>query len=275
MNFLPFGDSHTHFWGKQKQFPGASLDPIIPHMYWLGPAKIYGLTNATKNQTRERFLYIKSHLEQQNVTPIACLGEIDIRVNCSKEFLFHGRVNHIEKLVENYLDQLTAIKTQNIIIWGPPPSAPDEGLFATDYPAYGNNQIRNYLTHCFNQEIIRRILEYPKLSFITFFYNLINHDLTTKLEALEDGCHLSVAMQPVAIRFAKNMIGSGERVVLNKNAYHTLPNYRRVFREVTDRKNTPYINYYKKESGDLLQFFAYAPIADVSEKLFCADLEVI
>jgi hypothetical protein len=135
MHFLPFGDSHTHFWGRQPKFPGLSLDESVPQMLWLGPAKIYGLTHATKNQTRERFGLIRSYLEQPNTVPIACLGEIDIRVNCAKEFFFNGKTNHIRSLVDSYLEIMSAIKSSNIIIWGPPPSAPDGGLFATDYPA--------------------------------------------------------------------------------------------------------------------------------------------
>jgi hypothetical protein len=275
MNLIPFGDSHTYFWGNQPQFPGPSLENSVPEMYWMGPAKIYGLTSPTKNQTRERFASIKHLLEQNNCTPVACLGEIDIRVNCAKEFIFNGTLSHITSLADLYLEQLAAIKSRKVIIWGPAPSAPDNGLFATDHPAYGDNQTRNYLTHQFNSEIIQKIKHFPNLAFVTFFYDLINPDLTTKPEALADGCHLSLTMHHQAINVAEKIIESDLKAVLNRDAFQSVRSYKRVFKPVTNWGKTPYINYYKKSSGDILHFFSYAPYVEGADDLLSARLEPI
>ncbi|CAM8640750.1 hypothetical protein MCEMSE6_01817 [Oxalobacteraceae bacterium] len=275
MFFLPFGDSHTYFWGNQTRFPGPSCEAMVQNIHWLGPAKAYGLTLPTKNNTKENYLRIKPFLEQSDQIPIACFGEIDVRVNCAKEFIFHGGTEHISKLVDAYLSELSTIKNSDILLWGPPPSAPDDGLFATEYPAYGDNQTRNYVTHCFNEEIIKKIRNYSNLRFLTIFYDLINADLTTKPKVLADGCHLSVAYHDQAINFAKQMLEQDHKIMLNGIGYQSVRKHRRVFRSITNWGKTPYVNYYKKPAGELLHYFSHTPYFDSTEEITCAGLEVL
>jgi hypothetical protein len=162
MNLLPFGDSHTYFWGRQKTYPGSSLDNDIPFMAWLGPAKAHGLSNETSNKTFEKFTQLKPLLSDPNVIPIACFGEIDIRVNCARNFLFTGSEDVVNKTVDSYLSSVSGISNGQILIWGPPPSAPDDGMFNEEFPAYGDNQTRNYLTHVFNRRVLERIKNFTQ-----------------------------------------------------------------------------------------------------------------
>lgn len=272
MFLTPFGDSHVYFWGRQSEFPGPSLDPFVPNMYWLGPAKAYGLSNHTENQTREKFEAIKKKIEDKDSVPIACFGEIDLRVNCAEEFIFHGRDKHITDLVDSYLDRLSTVNSANVIIWGPVPSAPDDGLFSNEYPAYGDNQTRNYITHLFNKTVIEKIVKYPNLKFITLFYDLITTNLLTKQGALEDGCHLSKNLQPHAVNLVKHLLATEKKIVINRDLYLSVKNYRRVFLNVKSAGNKPYINFYKQKTGKVLNYFSYSPLFDGQEEIQCAGL---
>jgi hypothetical protein len=100
MKFIPFGDSHSYFWGRQRKYPGESQDEDVPCMAWLGPAKAYGVYSATENKTKEKLSQI---LQEPEIIPVACFGEIDVRVNCARNFLFTGSENIVSDLVDNYL----------------------------------------------------------------------------------------------------------------------------------------------------------------------------
>ena len=275
MKLLPFGDSHSYFWGCQKNYPGESLDVNVPIMGWLGPAKAYGLSNQTQNDTENKFKSILPILCQTEVVPIACFGEIDIRVNCAKNFLFTGSEKIIDELVEGYLSKISLLTNPFVCIWGPPPSAPDNGLFNVDLPAYGDNQVRNYLTHLFNRSVIREINNYPNLSFITFFYDLIDSNLRTMPGALHDGCHMRVDLQPNAKQCLINSITNGTKATLNYEKFQNIGKFSRVFKKIVNREKTPYLNLYKDSKNLVPEYFSYSPILNGSNEAVFSALSPI
>lgn len=274
MKIIPFGDSHTYFWGRQKRYPGESLDNDIPIMGWLGPAKAYGLFNDTQNKTLEKFTQLKPHLSKSDVIPIACFGEIDIRVNCAKNFLFAGAEDIVTKLVDKYLATISLLSNDQIIIWGPPPSAPDHGMFNSELPAYGDNQMRNYLTHVFNKRVMESIQNFSNLSFVTLFYDLIDQDLKTDALALHDGCHMEVNWQPIAKQAVIHSIYESKKVTLNLSRYQKIAKYKRVFKEVDKYESTPYINFYKNPNSSMPEYFSYSPITNQQGKTLVGVVEM-
>lgn len=195
MQFAPFGDSHSVFWGKQQSFdtPYSNVEDT-PNLHWIGPAKIYGLENETNNNTKEKFSNFKALMfNQPKVIPICCLGEIDIRVNVTKLILEDRDFSHITNLAKLYLRKINELPNQQIIIWGPPPaSMSNDGLLSQDYPFYGSGISRNAVIHLFNSEILKNLNEYPRIKFITLFYDLVDSDLVTHPFALHDVNHLSI-----------------------------------------------------------------------------------
>jgi hypothetical protein len=196
MKFVPFGDSHCVFWGNQQGFDAPTSQVAdTPDLFWLGPAKIFGLDNPTSNQTQEKFLGFKHRMEEQSQSvPIACFGEIDIRVNIAKLVLEDLRLDCIDKLADIYLRKLNELPNERIVIWGPPPASMDpEQTFQQDYPVFGSAVTRNSIVHLFNTALLRRINEYPRIRFITLFYDLTDERLNTIPGALHDFNHLSIA----------------------------------------------------------------------------------
>jgi hypothetical protein len=259
MKLLPFGDSHTYFWGRQKSYSGSSLDDEVPTMAWLGPAKAHGLTNDTNNKTFEKFNHIRPILSQPNVTPIACFGEIDIRVNCARNFLFTGLEDVVNNTVDSYLATISAISNNRIYIWGPPPSAPDDGMFNTEFPAYGDNQTRNYLTHVFNRRVLENLNNFPNLSFITLFYDLVDSNLITNSGVLHDGCHMEVEMQPLAKQAIMRSISDKTKATLNLLKFQQVSKYKRIFKKIDKLDSSPYINFYKVPMSITPEYFSYSP----------------
>jgi hypothetical protein len=273
MYLLPFGDSHTYFWGRQKAYPGSSLDNDTPVIAWLGPAKAHGLNNVTHNKTLEKFNHIRPILSQPNVTPIACFGEIDIRVNCARNFLFTGLEDVVNSTVDSYLATLSAISNNRIYIWGPPPSAPDDGMFNTEFPAYGDNQTRNYLTHVFNRRVLENLNNFPNLSFITLFYDLVDSNLVTNSGVLHDGCHMEVDLQPLAKQAIIRSKADETKATLNLLKYQAVPKYRRIFKKLDQQSSTPYINFYKNPLSSMPEYFSYSPSGEMIGESLVATIE--
>lgn len=158
---------------------------------------------------------------------------------------------------------------------GPPPSAPDNGLFNSDLPAYGDNQTRNYLTHIFNKCVLERINNYPNISFITLFYDLIDSNLETKIGALHDGCHMDVGLQPIAKQAINRMLSDDTKATLNHIVYKSMPKYKRIFKKVSKLSETPYINFYKNISSKTLEYFSYSPGEHISQNILGAAIDQI
>ena len=163
---IPFGDSHSVFWGKQTDFGNpVSMVEDVPEILWIGPAKIWGLGNKTSNKTKEKFEEVKQRfIQDTSSVPIACLGEIDIRINLSRLILLTRDISIIDSLVLLYLDKLSELPNEKIVIWGPTPARPDEDTIgmSMEFPRIGSCISRNSITHLFNKSILRQINNYPK-----------------------------------------------------------------------------------------------------------------
>ena len=244
-------------------------------MAWLGPAKAFGVYCATENKTKEKLSQLRQILQEPEIIPVACFGEIDVRVNCARNFLFTGSENIVSDLVDNYLASISLITPGRICIWGPPPSAPDNGLFSVDLPAYGSNQTRNYLTHVFNRRVIETINRYPNLFFMTIFYDLIDSELCTNNLALHDGCHMNDELQPLAKQALLQAISAGNKVVMNTEKFFKVKKFKRVFKRVSEDKNTPYLNFYKSMKATIPEYYSYKPIDFQNNNTVVSALESI
>lgn len=271
-SLFPFGDSHTYFWGKQKSFPGDSRDPQVPALFWMGPAKAFGLAHRTKNRTQEKFSQLKALLEQLPGIPISCFGEIDIRVNLSKQFIFSGDVTQIVRTAQVYLQEISKIQASQIFIWGPPPSARDDGMFNPDLPAFGDNRTRNYVTHIFNLALLNGIQKYNHLRFATLFYDCIDDNLVTKPGVLYDGCHLSTDLQDFAKIMLHSLVVSGSKASFNHKQFQIIKPHKRVFELIATSSETPYIQLFKCLNGEPVEYFAYKPLYPETRFLRVASL---
>ncbi len=218
---VPFGDSHSVFWN------GYGLSNLsdtkfedTPRVYWIGPAKIFGLKYPTVNRTREKYKQLLGNeLSNLHTIPIACMGEIDIRVNLARECILNASFHPISELAGIYLNELSLLPQKRIFIWGPP--ATNYESENDDYPAILDNISRNCLTHLFNLEIIKRIKAYPKLSFLTLFYNMIDSNFST-IGGLADGIHLEQSYVHIARQCISEMLQNNKRVCLNGIALRNL-----------------------------------------------------
>jgi hypothetical protein len=206
------------FWGRQQSFETpASTVTDTPRIHWLGPAKIHGLDHPTSNGTRERFRAFAREMEDHaDSIVISCLGEIDVRVNIARLVLEHRSFACIASLAELYLRKLDELPNQCIVIWGPPPAANyDDPSWLHDYPVYGSPLTRNAITHLFNLALLQRINHYPRIRFITLFYDLVAPDLTTLPGALHDFNHLSIQHFDHARDLLATALRAGTKAALN------------------------------------------------------------
>lgn len=235
IKFLPFGDSHCVFWANNDEFGNAnSLHEDLAAIRWLGPATIWGLKNASKNRTREKFDQLLNLFAKfNNIIPIACFGEIDIRVHLSRYVLKSRKFDFIDELVQVYLEQLNRIPTEMVIIWGPGPSMMDSihMKISTEWPSYGTEPTRNALIHLFNCSIISKINDFPKLKFATLFYNLLKLDFRCKQDSLRDGLHLNISSHSLALKMVSSLAYSDSKIVLKEDVYRYFTEMDFIFNE--------------------------------------------
>jgi hypothetical protein len=255
MNFIPFGDSHSIFWANQHSEPMwlnlTPNDPEIQEIFWIGPAKIWGLRNDTVNKTKEKFTLVKEKLSQNKMLiPVACFGEIDLRVNISKQVLLSRNFDLIEEVAQLYLEELSKIDCEQVVIWGPGPSVKDSAYqdftYACEYPSFGSEFSRNALTHIFNKTIISKINDYPKLKFATIFYDLLGPNLKSLNGALRDVVHISPKHFNLAKEMLTNLASTDAKVAINYAAFSTMPEF-----EIYENPFPETYNYYQlyKKNG--------------------------
>ena len=225
MIYAPFGDSHSVFWGNQQDFRNpVSLVSDTPRIHWMGPAKIWGLDNKTNNSTREKFsTFLDEMRSTPSLVPISSFGEIDIRVNIARLTLENRDLGIVDNLVDLYLKKLNELPNQEIIIWGPPPACTEEqSEYSADYPVFGSGVSRNSITHFFNLKILQRISNYPRIKFITPFYDFVNSDLETLDGVLHDPNHLSTKHFSYARALLAAVRGINRKAVLNYEKFRTI-----------------------------------------------------
>ena len=218
MIYIPFGDSHSLFLaGATPSSPLSKYIADTPAVYWLGPAKIWGLYNSSVNCTREKLKSLEeSKIFKANSIAIASFGEIDIRINIPPLCLAANDFSPISSLAKRYLCILSQLGCDKIIIWGPPPTR----YIANDlrYPAVLDPISRNTLTHIFNSKIIELLPRFPKLSFVTLFYNFVDEALRTT-GGLIDDIHYNTDFSDVARSVIQDALNKGIRFSLNFDTY--------------------------------------------------------
>jgi hypothetical protein len=199
----------------------------VDNPLWIGPAKIHGFAHESENNTAQKLLRVRSILnESKAAVPLASFGEIDIRVNLFEQVIKHQRFEPIETIVTSYLGWLNSLRSEKIIIWGPPPqrqelSAEDKHDFFS-YPTVGCSRSRNSLTHIFNLLILRHLNNYPKIRFVTMFYDFVDKELRTNEGALGDNLHYSLQHYNKAITMVQSVQHSEAKAVLNVDRLQTI-----------------------------------------------------
>jgi hypothetical protein len=244
MKFFPFGDSHSIFWANQENFGDLrSSDSLISQIHWMGPATIWGLGNESANKTKDRFIALLDIFQRQNnIVPIACFGEIDIRVNLSRYILTNRKFDYIENLAKLYLEQINRIPSKYIILWGPGPSMTDlsQTQVNTEWPSFGNEFTRNVIIHKFNQAILANINKYPRIKFASLFYDLVDSNLRAKVGALKDGLHLNNSWYQLALSMIMELMSREDKAIFNYNFFKYLNSIDFSFKE----NATPEILYF-------------------------------
>jgi hypothetical protein len=226
--FIPFGDSHSLFWGNNNDFSSPiSLVNDVPKICWLGPAKIHGFTNPSENQTSQKLEEVRTVLDSMpDAVPIACFGEIDIRVNLYTQVVSSKNFSSIEEIVLKYLSYLNTLKSNTIIIWGPPPQKIDSPSYLKNsnfsYPIVGCTKTRNSITHIFNTLIIKNLSHYPKIRFVTMFYDFVDCNLNTIPSALGDSLHYSLDHYGYAKKLLTHALEPNCKAVFNIDKFKNI-----------------------------------------------------
>jgi hypothetical protein len=228
--YFALGDSHALFWQNSNDYSGKIFlpDPQLINLFWMGPAKIWGLENETENKTREKFRLAEAQIEKNPETiPIICMGEIDIRINLARKILKERNFKPIINLVRLYFDKISQLNAPQIIIWGPGPTKTDasENVFAPDYPSFGSEKTRNAITHLFNKAILDIISEYPKIKFATLFYSLLDNNLMALDGAQFDGLHIDKKYYQLARRMVDTLSTSDTKALFNKSFFDRIPSF--------------------------------------------------
>ena len=96
------------------------------------------------------------------------------------------------------------------------------GKVDQDYPIYGDGITRNSITHLFNIEILKIINDFPKLKFITLFYDLIDENLITNVNALHDSNHLSISHYPHARNLLETVTTGTNKAAFNIQIFNKI-----------------------------------------------------
>jgi hypothetical protein len=221
--YVPFGDSHSLFLGGASPSNTTSLfRNDTPSIFWIGPAKIWGLKNSSINNTKEKFERLRlGQLADPNVVPIASFGEIDIRVNLGKKCIVENSFAPITELVEMYLSTISALPAKQVLVWGPPPTTYESEDLT--YPAFLDSISRNTLTHLFNKELLRLLPRYPKVKFCTLFYEFVDRNMITT-GGLSDGIHYDLKYVSSAREMIRRTLNSELRTSVDIKKLLEIPN---------------------------------------------------
>lgn len=189
------GDSHSSVFSGEEvmqdcwPFKAANKLPYF-NSYRIGPATAYNLH--TKQHIIEPLIQSLNLKEEDKL--LFCFGEIDNRAHLIKQSQLQNKdvIEIIEECVIRYVNAVKYYKkyTNNILFWGPIASWSDVKPYTTG-PTYGTNIERNKVTEIFNN-ILKEKSECEGFGFITVFYEMLNEDMTTNSECLDDweGCHI-------------------------------------------------------------------------------------
>jgi hypothetical protein len=107
----------------------------------------------------------------------------------------------VVECVGRYIEAITYYKKFGvpIIVWGPIASWSDEKMY-TGGPSFGTNQERNWVTFAFNTALQMECFR-EGFDFISIFYSMVNDDMTTKSELLDDweGSHMHLSQRAMPL----------------------------------------------------------------------------
>ena len=198
------GDSHSCFFSGedkiQPTWPEQSFD-VLPYFrsYRIGPSTAYNLNNKKEN-------IIEPLIQSLNLSEkdklLFCFGEVDCRAHLIKQSQLQNRgiCDIINECVFRYISSIKYYTkyTSNIWVWGPIASW-NENIPYTG-PSYGTNKERNLVTQHFNKTL-EEMCKREKFGFITFFYDMLNGNMSTDETYLDDweGCHIHLSQRSMPI----------------------------------------------------------------------------
>lgn len=198
------GDSHSAvFSGEEKMQPTwpEPASNFLPYFksYRIGPATAYQIAN--KQPIIESLINTIDLGSEDKL--MFCFGEVDIRAHLIKQSKLQNRpvVDLVVECVDRYIEAITYYKKFEvpIMIWGPIASWSDEKEY-TGGPSFGTNQERNLVTFAFNTALQMECLR-EGFNFISIFYSMVNDDMTTKSELLDDweGSHMHLSQRAMPL----------------------------------------------------------------------------
>ncbi|PIT89083.1 MAG: hypothetical protein COU27_02225 [Candidatus Levybacteria bacterium CG10_big_fil_rev_8_21_14_0_10_36_7] len=202
------GDSHVNVFSGQETmqpiWPEKSKN-IIPFFktYRLGAVLSYNLCSlGTKSQGREKLFCLLEDLPiGSNI--MLCFGEIDCRAHLLKQALLQkkGIETIVQECVDRYFSTILEIKKMgyNVLIFNAVPSAPSTETDNPDLPVFGDCIERNKTTILFNN-YLHFCLKEKGIPFIDIFAEMIDQNMMTKREYLQDGIHLNQKAIPSIIK---------------------------------------------------------------------------
>lgn len=193
---LVIGDSHSLFWtgvndlnAKESILEKLSVNRI-------GPVTALSLPSP-KGEVHKILDNLIGAAPGEFGLIITCFGEVDIRAhvitlallrNCPLDEI----VREIATCYLRFVDAVTAKYKIPVVIWGPPPSRPFEGLaYNRAVPVVGSPTERNYATHILTELLDQECAGRQNVGFCTLFRQLVGPDYRTRPDALFDNCHLS------------------------------------------------------------------------------------
>lgn len=208
------GDSHSSvFSGKDEMMPiwPQRSEDITEYFksYRIGPATAYQLENK-KSILND---IIHSMVDKDNDYVLFCFGEVDIRAHLIKQIELQNLTikEVVKECVDRYINVVIDYKNQgyNTIVWGPISSWSLNKPYTTG-PSFGSETERNNVTKEFNN-YLSNVCEKNNIKFVTIFYDMINSELLTKYEYLDDwdGCHIHLNQKSLPLiinEFKKNRL---------------------------------------------------------------------
>ena len=198
------GDSHSAvFSGEEKMQPTwpEPASNLLPYFksYRIGPATAYQIANKQP--------IIESLINSVNLGPddklMFCFGEVDIRAHLIKQSKLQDRpvIDLVVECVDRYIEAISYYKKFEvpIMVWGPIASWSDKKMY-TGGPSFGTNQERNWVTFSFNTALQMECFR-EGFDFISIFYSMVNDDMTTKPELLDDweGSHMHLSQRAMPL----------------------------------------------------------------------------
>lgn len=200
---VAIGDSHCKFWSgndgvwNPDRIPGVVTCHIGPGLAWRL------IERSSRTRSGRSVLRILRDLAAQSYDGWALLsfGEIDLRVHVLKHAAEDGLGAALAQLVDRYIAFVAKARRVHprLALWGPgaspPAGAPDNPAF----PATGSEAARNKATALFTSLIEQRA-RLIGLPYLTLLPLLLDEHGQTRHELLYDGCHMSQALMPQALR---------------------------------------------------------------------------